>query len=67
MAWVKRIKIVDVDVVTKGIRTVAEDWSETDDKNVANALYDVARNIGLPPDQVLTDRQMKKLRNLGVL
>ena len=58
---------MDVDVVTKGIRTVAEDWSETDDKNVANALYDVARNIGLPPDQVLTDRQYKLLKKQGML
>ncbi len=67
MAWVKRVQIIDKDELTKGMKEVAQSWDETGVDNVAYAFLEVAEKIGLPPDTVLTDNQVARLKKKGLL
>ena len=54
MAWVKRIKIVDADELTSKMNKIMQSWDETGVDNVAYAFTELAQEIGLSPDTVLT-------------
>lgn len=65
--WTRRVKIVEYDKVANGIREVAESWDEIGVDNVAYAFTELAQEIGLSPDTVLTANQVKRLKDKGVL
>ena len=65
--WTRRVKIVEYDKVTNSMREVAESWDKTGVDNVAYAIAELAEKIGFPADQVLTEGQVKRLKNKGVL
>ena len=67
MAWVKRIKIVDADELTSKMNKIMQSWDETGVDNVAYAFTELAQEIGLPPDTVLTQGQVKRLKDKGIL
>ena len=67
MAWTKRVKMVDVEYVEKSMREVAQSWDEIGNATGAYVVMEIAEKIGLPPDTVLTDKQVKELKKRGVL
>jgi len=67
MAWVRRIKIVDADELTSKMNKIMQSWDDTGVDNVAYAFTELAQEIGLPPDQVLTERQYKLLKKQGMI
>jgi len=67
MAWTRRVKIVEYDKVTNSMREVAQSWDEIGVDNVAYAIAELAEKIGFPADTVLTEGQVKRLKNKGVL
>lgn len=67
MAWVKRVRIIDADKAEDSMRKILKDWSDTDNNAVAYAFTEFAQEIGIQPETVLTDKQVKELRKRGVL
>ena len=67
MAWVRRIKIVDADELTSKMNKIMQSWDETGVDNVAYAFTELAQDVGLPLDQVLTKGQVKRLKDKGIL
>lgn len=59
--------MVDVEHVEKSMREVAQSWDEIGNATGAYVIMEVAEKIGLSPDTVLTDKQVKELRNKGLL
>ena len=65
--WTRRVKIVEYDKVTNSMREVAQSWDEIGVDNVAFPIAELAEKIVFPADQVLTEGQVKRLKNKGVL
>ena len=67
MAWTKRTKVVDVEHVEKSMRDVAQSWDEIGVDNVAYAIAEIAEKIGFPANEVLTDKQIARLKKKGII
>lgn len=67
MAWVKRVRIIDADKAEDSMRKILKEWSDIDNNAVAYAFTEFAQEIGIQPDAVLTDKQVKELKKRGVL
>ena len=67
MAWTKRVKMVDVEYVEKSMREVAQSWDEIGNDTGAYVIQEIADKIGLPPDQVLTPKQVQRMKERGLL
>jgi len=65
--WTRRVRIIDQDVVTNSMRDVAQSWDDIGNPTGAYVVMEIAEKIGLPPDTVLTDKQVKELKKRGVL
>lgn len=67
MAWVKRTQMVDVEHVKKSMSDVAKSWEEIGNDTGAYVIQEIADKIGLPPDQVLTPKQVQRMKDRGLL
>ena len=65
--WTRRVKIVEYDKVANGIREVAKSWEEIGNDTGAYVIQEIADKIGLPPDQVLTPKQVQRMKDRGLL
>lgn len=67
MAWTKRVRIIDADKAEDSMRKILKDWSDIGNNAVAYAFTEFAQEIGIEPNEVLTDKQIARLKKKGVL
>ena len=67
MAWVKRIRIIDADIAEKSMRNILKEWNDVDSNAVAYAFTEFAKDVGIKPEVVLTNKQVANLKKKGIL
>ena len=65
--WTRIVKVVESDKLVSKMNKIMQSLDEIGVDNVAYAFTELAQEMRLPVDQVLTDRQYKLLKKQGML